>query len=210
MTLQVKICGLTTPDAVEAAAAADFAGFIFFPASVRHLTIERAARLAAMAKPATVAVTVDADDALLESIVQTVKPNWLQLHGKESPERVAEVKRAFRLPVIKAFAISATDDLAQVEAYATDADMFLFDAKPARGGLPGGTGKPFDWTILSDFQSPKPWFLSGGLDAATVEEARNVTGAHYLDVSSRLESAPGVKDPQKIRDFIRKAKTVTA
>jgi phosphoribosylanthranilate isomerase len=210
MTMKVKICGLTTPEAVAAAHDADFAGFIFYPPSPRFVTPEKAAELAKAIKLPAVAVTVDADDALLTEIVKVLKPAYLQLHGGESPARVKEVKGRFGLKVIKAIPVASGDDAARAHAYEDAADMLLFDARPPRfnvmGGLPGGNGIAFDWNILANRSFALPWLLSGGLTVGNLAEAVRVTGAKMLDVSSSLESAPGVKDPALVREFIQKAR----
>jgi len=211
MTPRVKICGLTTPEAVEAAATsgADYLGFIFYPPSPRHVTPERAAELAALAPslPA-VAVTVDADDATLEGILRGFAPAYFQLHGNETPARLRDIKTRFGLPVIKAFAVRTGDDIASAHAYEAHADFLLFDARAPKG-LPGGNGLAFDWRLLSAREFGKPWFLSGGLNADNVEEALRIGGAPMVDVSSSVESAPGVKDPARVRAFITKVKSIT-
>lgn len=207
MSLDIKICGLSTPDAVDAAAAggASHAGFIFFERSPRHVTPDDAAPLAARAKAAgvvTVAVTVDADDAELDRIVRTVRPDMLQLHGSESPERVAAVRARHGLPVMKAFAISGRDDLKKLDAYRGVADRFLLDAKPPKGSdLPGGNGVSFDWSLLASLDADTDYMLSGGLDAGNVGEALGIAGPPGIDVSSGVESAPGIKDAGLIEAF---------
>ncbi len=208
MTLRVKICGLTMPEAVDAARDADFAGFIFYPPSPRNLTVQAAAALAVKSRPPTVAVTVDADDALLHDIKTVLKPTYFQLHGRETPERVREVKKTFGIPVIKAIGIASGDDAAKAYAYEESADMLLFDARPPKG-LPGGNGVVFDWRILAHRSFAKPWFLSGGLDSDNVEEALRISGARMVDVSSSLESSPGVKDPALVRAFIHKVRSLS-
>lgn len=206
MTLDIKICGLSTPETLDAALAggASHVGFIFFAKSPRNVTPEAAGRLrqAARGRAQAVAVTVDADDAFLDAIVNTMAPDVLQLHGKESPERVAAVKARYGLPVMKAFPVSAAEDLDGIAAYRGIADRFLFDAKPPKGAeLPGGNGVSFDWSVLAGIEDD--YMLSGGLNAGNVGEALRVVSPPGLDVSSGVESAPGVKDVALIRDFFR-------
>jgi phosphoribosylanthranilate isomerase len=211
MPLIVKICGLRTSDALEAAlvAGADQVGFVFFPPSPRHLGLEGARvlgeQVAGRAKK--VALTVDADDQLLIEIVAALRPDMLQLHGKESPERVALVRSRFGLPVMKAVPVASRDDLAAVRQYARVADRLIFDARaPQEATRPGGLGKPFDWSLLAGLDTNVPFMLSGGLDASNVAEALRVTNAPGVDVSSGVEREPGVKDPNKIREFIATAR----
>ena len=206
MDISVKICGLKTDRALEAALSggAAYVGFIFFPKSPRHITLEDASRLCALARgrAQSVAVSVNADDSMLESIVTKVQPDILQLHGSESPERLAAIKRRFGLPVIKALAIRDRADLALVDPYRGIADRFLFDAKPPVGSdLPGGNGVSFDWTLLSGLDSDIDYMLSGGLNAGNIATALNQTKANSIDVSSGVESAPGSKDITLIAEF---------
>jgi len=207
MTPRVKICGLTTPEAVEAAAEADFAGFIFYPPSPRNLTPAKAAELAKAMRPAPVAVVVDANDELLQELKGTLKPAYFQLHGNETPARVQEIKNKFGIPVIKAIRVASGDDAAKTNAYEDYTDMLLFDARPPKG-LPGGNGLAFDWRILAHRSFTLPWFLSGGLTASNVEEAMRISGAKMVDVSSSLESSPGIKDPALVREFIQKIRAI--
>jgi phosphoribosylanthranilate isomerase len=207
MSLKVKICGLTTAEAVKAAEGADFAGFIFYPPSPRHLDAKKAATLAAHTTAKKVAVVVDADDAYLKEIVTTLKPDYLQLHGDETPARVREIKSAFGIPAIKAIRVASGDDAARAHAFEEIADMLLFDARPPKG-LPGGNGLAFDWRILANRSFVKPWFLSGGLTADNIEEAVRISGAKMVDVSSSLESDPGIKDPSLVQEFVKKAKNL--
>jgi len=204
--MRVKICGLTTPAAVEAASGADYAGFIFYPPSPRNLTPAKAAVLTKDIPIPAVAVTVDPTNELLKDILAVFKPAYLQLQGNETPERVQQIKGTFRIHIIKAFRISTGDDISKAHAYESAADMLLFDACVPKG-LPGGTGQTFDWKLLAGKQFRKPWFLSGGLTSDNVEEAMKISGAKMVDVSSSLESSPGVKDPAKVRTFIKKVKT---
>jgi phosphoribosylanthranilate isomerase len=211
MATSVKICGLSTAETLAAAleAGADMVGFVFFAASPRHVTPQAARALAARARlrAEIVALTVDADDAALAEIVRAVEPDYLQLHGRESPERVVEIQRRFGVSAIKALGVSDAADFALADAYAA-ADALLIDAKPPRGAkLPGGNGVPFDWRLARDFHPRKPWLLSGGLDAGNVAAAIRASLARSVDVSSGVESAPGVKDPEKIRAFVDAART---
>ena len=202
----VKICGLSTPETVEAALeeGAGMIGFIFFPKSPRHVTPEQAASLRQAAKglAEAVAVTVDADDAYLDAIVATMQPDWLQLHGHEAPARVAELKARHGLPVMKAFSIRGVGDLEAIKPYHGIADRLLFDAKAPKGSeLPGGNGVSFDWALLSGLEPGLDYLLSGGLNAANIGEALSITGAPGIDISSGVESSPGVKDEAMIRAF---------
>jgi phosphoribosylanthranilate isomerase len=211
MTLLVKICGLKTPEMLDAAldAGADLVGFVFFPPSPRYVSFEAARALGARAqgRAAKVALSVDADDALLARIVETLGPDLLQLHGEETPARVTAVKARFGVPVMKVLPIAEASDLAAVPAYAAVADRLLFDARPPRDATrPGGLGWPFDWRLLEHVESGIPFMLSGGLDAANVAEALTITHAPAVDVSSGVERAPGEKDPDKIRAFITAAR----
>jgi phosphoribosylanthranilate isomerase len=211
----IKICGLSTPETLEAAieAGADMVGFVFFEKSPRHLSLDKARALAGRARGrAKIAIlTVDASDEAVEAIADAVAPDILQLHGRETPARLADLKRRFGLPVIKAIGVSVVGDLAAAEAYAETADRLLFDAKaPKDARLPGGNGVAFDWRLLAGIAPARPWLLSGGLDPANVAEAIAVTGARGVDVSSGVERAPGVKDVAKIRAFIAEARAAFA
>jgi phosphoribosylanthranilate isomerase len=205
--MDIKICGLKTEEAVDAAieGGAAFVGFIFFGKSPRNVTADTAAPLAARAAAhgvIPVAVTVDADDAALDAIVSVMKPGMLQLHGSETPERVAAVNARYGLPVMKALAISESADLLKVNAYERIADRFLFDAKPPKGSeLPGGNAVSFDWTILKSAPAGLDYILSGGLHAGNVLDAIRIANPPGLDLSSGVESAPGVKDVRLIREF---------
>ena len=207
MQLDVKICGLKTADALAAALAggASHVGFIFFPKSPRNVSPEEAGRLrqAAAGRAKAVAVTVDADDAFLDRIVAAMAPDMLQLHGSETPERVAAVRARYGLPVMKALAISEAADLAAVAPFRGVADRFLFDAKPPKGAvLPGGNGVAFDWRFLAELDRGVDYMLSGGLDAANVGDALRLANPPGIDVSSGVESAPGVKDTALIAEFL--------
>jgi phosphoribosylanthranilate isomerase len=209
MSACIKICGLTAPEAVDAAAQADFVGVIFHPASPRFISPAQAASLILHAKPKVVAVAVDPSDEMLREIFAAFTPSYIQLHGSETPERAAQIKERFKTPVIKAFRVSTGDDIATAHAYEKVADMLLFDAKAPKG-LPGGTGLTFDWNLLAHRHFEKPWFLSGGLNVDNVEQAMHISSAEMVDVSSSLESSPGVKDPALVRSFIAQVKSITA
>ena len=207
MTIRVKICGLTRPDDLAAAvnAGASYVGFVFFAKSPRHLTIE-AARALALTVPegvAKVALSVDADDAFLDALTAEVPLDMLQLHGAEPPTRVTEVKARYGLPVMKAVGLASADDLPQLVQYARVADQLLVDAKPPRDATrPGGNALAFDWKLIAGRRWPCPWMLAGGLTPETVAQAIHLTGAKQIDVSSGVESAPGIKDAGLIRAFI--------
>lgn len=208
MSFDIKICGLKTPEALDAALAggASHVGFIFFAKSPRNVSPEDAGRLrgAARGRAKAVAVTVDADDAFLDAIVAAMGPDMLQLHGGESRERVAAVRARYRLPVIKALSISAAADLDAIGPYRGVADSFLFDAKPPKGSeLPGGNGVSFDWRLLAGIDPSIDYLLSGGLNAANVGEALRLASPPGIDISSGVESAPGVKDATLIAEFFR-------
>ena len=207
MTVIVKICGLATQAGLDAALAcgADMAGFVFFDKSTRHVSLELAANLGRRAARRTckVLVTVDAGDALLAAAIKALDPGLLQLHGSETPERVAAIRARFALPVMKAIGIFEPADLALVPVFDGVSDYLLFDAKaPFAGGQPGGSGTSFDWSLLGMIETKKPWLLAGGLDATNVADALAQTGAPGVDVSSGVENAPGVKDANKIAAFI--------
>ena len=207
----VKYCGLSRPEDVSAAAAARaaYVGFVFFPPSPRHLELVRAAALALSVPPGVVkvALTVDADDAALDALLAQVPVDMLQLHGSDTPARVPAVKARSRLPVMKAVGVSGAGDLAALDTYAQVADQILVDAKPPKDGpLPGGNGLAFDWRLIAGRRWPVPWMLAGGLTLANVAEAIARTGARQVDVASGVESAPGVKDPARIRAFVAAAR----
>ncbi|RDD68452.1 phosphoribosylanthranilate isomerase [Paracoccus versutus] len=210
MAVSVKICGLTEAAGLAAAveAGARYVGFVFFPKSPRHVTPEAAAELAAQVPlgVAKVGLFVDPDDAALEAVLARVPLDLIQLHGTETPARVAEVKARSGLPVMKAVGIADPQDLDQLWDYGLVADMLLIDAKPPKDApLPGGNGLTFDWRLLAGRQILKPWLLAGGLTPENVAEAIRLTRAPGIDVSSGVESAPGIKDPQRIRSFIARA-----
>ncbi|WP_274630525.1 phosphoribosylanthranilate isomerase [Arvimicrobium flavum] len=206
--MDIKICGLKTEEAVAAAldGGATHVGFIFFPKSPRNIDPETARRLRAgvEGRASAVAVTVDADDAFLDRIVAAMRPDMLQLHGKETPERAAELKARHGLPVMKAFSISEAGDLGKITPFVGVADRFLFDAKPPAGSeLPGGNGVAFDWTVLDGLPADTDYLLSGGLNAGNVGDAIKLANPPGLDISSGVESAPGIKDVELIRQFFR-------
>ena len=207
MTTLIKICGLTTPAALDAAldGGADFVGAVVFPKSPRHIAPEAAATLfeRARGRAGIVAVTVDPDDALLEQIARTLRPDFIQLHGAETAGRAEAVRTLTGAGVIKALPIRQADDFAAADEWDYHADHLMFDARPPEGSvLPGGVGHSFDWTLLSDRAFRHPWFLAGGLNPDNVAEALRITGAPMVDVSSGVESAPGVKDAGRIAAFI--------
>jgi phosphoribosylanthranilate isomerase len=206
MKPDIKICGLSTPDTVAAAlnGGASAVGFIFFAPSPRNVEPEQAAamRQAARGRAKAVAVTVDADDAFLDAIVGAMRPDLLQLHGKETPARVAEIKARYGLPAMKAISVREASDLDAVAGYCGVADRLLFDAKPPRNAiLPGGNGLSFDWRLLAALDPGLDYMLSGGLNAANVGEAIRLLDPPGLDISSGVESAPGVKDTDLIAEF---------
>lgn len=205
--IRVKICGLTRPEHVRAAveAGARYIGVVFFPKSPRNVDISTAAELALEVPPgvAKVALVVNPDDALLDEITAAVPIDMIQLHGSESPERVAEIRARTGLPVMKAVGIAGEDDLALLDAYMPVADQILVDAKPPKDAdVPGGMGVPFDWRLIAGRHWGKPWMLAGGLTPENVGLAVKLTGARQVDVSSGVESAPGEKDADLIRAFI--------
>ena len=208
--VSVKICGLRRPEHVAAAveAGAKYVGFVFFPKSPRNVSIQDARALAVDVPPgvAKVALVVNADDAFLDDLTAQVPLDILQLHGAETPERVAEIKARYGLPVMKAVGVASADDLPALDAYARVADQILVDAKPPKDAdLPGGNGLTFDWRLIAGRRWPVPWMLAGGLDVGNVAEAVRLTGARQVDISSGVESAPGEKDPDLIRAFLAAA-----
>jgi phosphoribosylanthranilate isomerase len=212
MPVDVKICGIRTLETLDAAiaAGAGLVGLVFYPRSPRHVSLEQAARLAARArgKARIVALIVDADDAAIAAIARAVDPDLFQAHGQETPERIAAIAALTGRPVIKAIKVGDAADVALAEAYTKQAVLILYDAKAPetlRGALPGGNGLAFDWTLLGE-NRPPAFVLSGGLNASNVAEAIRLTGAPIVDVSSGVESVPGVKDVELIRKFIEAAK----
>ncbi|MBC7769224.1 MAG: phosphoribosylanthranilate isomerase [Phycisphaerales bacterium] len=207
---EVKICGITTTEALDAAldGGARYVGFVVYPKSPRHVSRDKLAALAARARgrAETVVVTVDADDELLTGLAAYAAPDWIQLHGAESPGRVSNAARYARNGVIKALGVARSADLAEADAFAPVADMLLFDAKPPAGGLPGGNALAFDWGILAGRGFARPWMLSGGLTLGNVGAAISASGAALVDVSSGVETAPGLKDPLRIAQFLAAAR----
>jgi phosphoribosylanthranilate isomerase len=215
MPLVVKICGLSTPETLDTAleAGADMVGFVFFPPSPRHLGFDAARLLGARVRGRAqkVALTVDADEEFLRSVIEALRPDMLQLHGMESADRVEALRQTFGLPVMKALPIAVKGDLDRIAYYAAIADRLLFDARaPREATRPGGLGNTFDWRLLQDVNPGIPFMLSGGLDAGNIGEALRITRASGIDVSSGVERAPGVKDPDMIRAFVRAARTAQA
>ena len=210
--IRVKICGLRTRQDVDAAAAAGaaYAGFVFFGKSPRNLTIPEARELTLWAPDGLckVALVVDADDATLDAIIEAVPLDMLQLHGHETPDRVAAVRARYGLPVMKAVGVADEGDLAPLLDYSLVADQLLIDAKAPKGAaLPGGNGITFDWRLVAQRRWLRPWMLAGGLTPENVAEAVRLTNARQVDVSSGVESAPGVKDHARIAAFVRAART---
>ncbi|SCB49070.1 phosphoribosylanthranilate isomerase [Bradyrhizobium shewense] len=211
MSLLVKICGLSTRETLQTAleAGADMVGFVFFPPSPRHLSLELGRDLGRQVegRALKVALTVDADDATLDNIMDALSPDIFQLHGKESVAQLRDIKQRFGRPVMKAVPVATAADLAVLPGYAAVADRILFDARaPKDATRPGGLGEPFDWHLLENLDLRLPYMVSGGLHADNLAEALRVTRAGGVDVSSGVESAPGVKDPKMIKAFIRAAR----
>ncbi len=208
MPVTAKICGLSTPSAVTAAleGGASHLGFVFFPGSPRDIAPELAAQLAEPARPRRVqvcAVTVNPDDALIDRLMGTLKPDLIQLHGQESPARAREISRRAGVGLIKVLSVSQATDLAPARDYDGIADYLMFDAKaPAEAGRPGGAGVSFDWTLLAGLKFSRPWFLAGGLDPWNVEDAVRQSGAPLVDVSSGVERGAGLKEPALIMAFL--------
>ncbi len=212
MTHLVKICGLSTPQTLDAAieAGADMVGFVRFPRSPRHVELDQAQLLSTRARGKVVrtVLLVDPDDAILAEVVAAIDPDLIQLHGSEPPDRVAAIRERFGRPVMKVLGIAEEGDLPAIARYAAVADRLMFDAKPrAAGALPGGNGLPFDWRLLAGLDPGLPFMLSGGLNSDNVAAALALTGARAVDVSSGVESRPGQKDPAKIEAFVRAART---
>jgi phosphoribosylanthranilate isomerase len=205
MPVSAKICGLSTPETIDAAirGGASHVGFVFFPKSPRDIVPDRAGQLATPGHVGRIGVFVDPDDTLLAHAVAAARLTGVQLHGEESAERVAAVKARLGVEVWKAVPVRTRADLDVAHAYRGAADRILYDAKTPKGTLPGGMGLRFDWKLLDGFTHPLPWALSGGLDAGNVADAAGITGARLVDVSSGVESAPGVKDVDKIAAFLQ-------
>lgn len=212
MSVAAKICGLSSEAALDAAIAggAAYVGFVFYPLSPRAVTAARAGELCAAVPSGVwrVGLFVDADDAAIRAVLDAAPIDLLQFHGKETPDRVFEVKNRFHRPVMKAISVAAAEDALAAEAYQHAADMLLFDAKPPRrpDALPGGNGLAFDWQLIAGREWCLPWMLSGGLTAELLPEAVRVSGARIVDVSSGVENMPGQKDAAKIRAFLEIAR----
>jgi phosphoribosylanthranilate isomerase len=213
MTLEVKICGISDPDTAGLVSreGASYGGLVFYPPSPRAVTPGEAAGVAQGFAPGVkkVGLFVDPEDALLRAAFEAVALDMIQLHGAEPVARVAEIRAQFGAPVMKVLKIARPEDLEAVGDYAPVTDLFLFDARPPKDrkdALPGGNALSFDWRILAGRRFPRPWMLAGGLTAENLETAVEISGARAVDVSSGVESAPGVKDPQKIKDFMSKAR----
>jgi phosphoribosylanthranilate isomerase len=211
MAIQVKICGINSVESADAAvrAGADFAGLMFHPKSPRALNPQQARALSEQMKGRTllVAVVADPDDATLKAIVADARPDFIQLHGKESVARVSDIRSMTGLPVIKVLAVAEASDLAAASQYESVADMLMFDAKaPAGAAREGGHGAAFDWQLLKGRTFARPWLLAGGLNAENVARAAAISGAPGVDVSSGVETAPGVKSPEMIRAFVENAR----
>ena len=207
MSVQVKICGIKTIDALEAAVegGARFIGFVFFEASPRNIEVDIARELVSMipAGVSSVGLFVDPSDEELEHVLKHVQLDMIQLHGTETPKRVREIKKRFKLPIMKAFSVSTAQDVVRVYAYEDVADWYVFDAKAQEGSrVPGGTGQSFDWALLAEEDFDKPWMLSGGLTLENVEQALMILSPTAVDVSSGVESSRGEKDPAKIKAFL--------
>jgi len=210
--VDVKICGIRTTDDFNAcrAAGAAFVGMVFFPRSPRHLSMQEARTLSNHADrspggPARVALTVDMNNAQLEEVVTVARPQLIQLHGSETPDRAAAIRARFGLPLIRAIRVAGPEDLVACPEWEGIADWLLFDAKGDPRGLPGGTGHVFDWTLLANHAGKTRWMLAGGLSVENIDHAVAVTGATAVDVSSGVESAPGKKDAERIRNFVSRA-----
>jgi len=212
--VDVKICGIRSADDLRAVAAAGatWTGFVFFPKSPRHLSIDDAAALRSAAQrlpsaPKIVALTVDADDETLDEIMTQVQPDLIQCHGEEDPNRITTIKSRFACPVIKAIRVHDQQSLISAEAFDGHADMMLFDSAPMDAVLPGGTGHAFDWSLMRQWRGATPWMLAGGLTPENVAQAIAESGATAVDVSSGVEDAPGIKDPAAIQRFVLAAQS---
>ncbi len=212
--IKVKICGISEHEAMSAVleSGADFIGFVFYPPSPRHVTAAQAANICRgvpnrlVSKVSKVGLFVNPDDKLLEQVINEIDIDMVQLHGMETSRRVNSIKSKFGLPVIKAISLKTKDDISIVQDYEDVCDWLLFDTKTPDGDLPGGSGKSFDWNLLKGKTFSRPWMLSGGLNLRNIDKAMEITSPDAIDVSSGVESSRGVKDCQKIRDFINKVK----
>lgn len=207
---KAKICGLTKKADYTACAEAGaaFAGLVFHPRSPRHLQYEAAEAIADMRLspgPEIVALCVAPDDGKLTDIIAACKPDWLQLHGHERPERCAEIRQKFALPILKAISVKSADDIIAANAYRDSVDMLLFDAATGNPDMPGGTGSQFDWSLLASADIPLPWMLAGGLTCSNIQGAIRQTAAQFVDVSSGVETKPGFKDHEAIKRFVSAA-----
>lgn len=206
----VKICGISDPENLRVATqnGARFIGFVFYPPSPRYLEFDIAWNLARNVPTGvrSVGLFVNPDDAQLDHILTGIQLDMIQLHGDESPGRIAEIKAKYNMPVIKAIRVANQGDLEGIEGYEAAADWLLFDAKPQNADLPGGMGETFDWAILAGREFKKPWMLSGGLNADNIDQALSILNPDAMDVSSGVESSRGVKDPKKIKEFLQTVK----
>jgi phosphoribosylanthranilate isomerase len=212
-TAAIKICGISTPESLEAAirARAAHAGFVFFPRSPRNVTPAEAAVLSqrAQGRIGRVGLFVDADDAAIAEAVASARLDTLQLHGSETPERAAQLRTRFGIPVWKALSVATAEDAARASTYAGAVDLVLFDAKTPKGTLPGGMGLSFDWKLVANWKGPVAWGLAGGLNPENVAEAIRLTGTPLVDTSSGVESAPGIKDLNRIEAFARAVRSAS-
>jgi phosphoribosylanthranilate isomerase len=214
MSVQIKICGITTPEAADAVvqSGADFMGMVFFAKSPRNVSFDQANALSARVRggPRLVAVFVNADDSTISEAIASAQPDYLQLHGTETPARTSQIASRFGLPIIKALPIANSADFSSVKAYSDVVDYLLFDAKaPKLAERPGGHGVPFDWKLLANMAIEIPWFLSGGITAENVDRAVRASGANCIDTSSGVETAPGVKSAEKIKKFVETARNAS-
>jgi len=214
MSIQIKICGINSIEAADAVAraGADFAGLNFFPKSPRHVSYEQAEALSDRLRggPRLVALFVNPDDSTIAEAIAAARPDFLQLHGTETPQRTAQITARFGVPVIKAIQVAGTNDLASLKAYDDVAEHLLFDAKaPPNADRPGGHGRAFDWTLLASVTTSRPFFLAGGLNAENVSRAVRASQAPIVDTASGVETAPGRMSPEKIRDFIQAARNAS-
>ena len=208
--VDVKICGLSTPETLQTAieAGARFIGFVFYEPSPRNVSFDIAWNLARTVPTGirSVGLFVNPEDEFLEHMVSGIQLDMIQLHGDETPGRINEIKQRFTMPVMKAIRVSTEEDLKDIKGYEAAADWLLFDAKPKNAKLPGGTGESFDWNILADRTFSKPWMLAGGINEENVTEALSILHPNAVDISSGVESSPGIKDPDKIKAFIKAVK----